>query len=145
MIIELDGEKISTEAEFHNHLAKLLNIENFYGYNLDALWDLLGTSVERPIKIIWKNSQISKQNMQKSFDDVFYLYETGLTARDKEDIDIHRWVYEEEPEDLDNPYYQEEQLVCGICFGTNYRASLVEAPKQIIEYISVHDWSLQRS
>lgn len=34
-------------------------------------------------------------------------------------------------------------LIPGICFSTNYRASLEEAPEQIIEFISIHDWSLQ--
>ncbi|MBP6863171.1 MAG: barstar family protein [Neisseriaceae bacterium] len=70
MKIELDGGRISTEMDFHKTLAKALDVEEFYGFNYDALWDLLSGSVERPITLIWKNSHASKENMGSAFDTI---------------------------------------------------------------------------
>ncbi|EOC1315379.1 barstar family protein, partial [Cronobacter turicensis] len=66
--IILDGKKIENESEFHSVMSDLLNFGPYYGRNLDALWDLLSTDVERPVKIIWLNSDLSRNNLGYSFD-----------------------------------------------------------------------------
>ncbi|WP_057416910.1 hypothetical protein [Pseudomonas syringae group genomosp. 3] len=35
------------------------------------------------------------------------------------------------------------RILTGISFVTNYRASLEDAPAQVIRFISIHDWSLR--
>ena len=67
MEIELDGEKILSELDFHRELARIFNVQEFYGCNLDALWDLLSAGVERPVTLVWKNSELSKENMGMIF------------------------------------------------------------------------------
>ncbi|MBN3862003.1 barnase inhibitor [Pseudomonas frederiksbergensis] len=67
MIIELDGSTIRSEIEFHKQLASALKVSEFYGNNLNALWDLLSTNIERPIELIWKNSNNSKNSMGDTF------------------------------------------------------------------------------
>ncbi|MEH2073690.1 MAG: barstar family protein [Nostoc sp.] len=65
MIIEikLAGESIFTEYDFHRQIAQLLDFGEYYGNNLDALWDILTTDVERPVNLIWYNSAISCKNL----------------------------------------------------------------------------------
>lgn len=62
MNIEIHGDKILTELEFHNEIARQFDVE-LYGKNLDALWDLLSGGVERPINLIWFNSATSKEKL----------------------------------------------------------------------------------
>ena len=67
MITEIDGNEIHSEAEFHKVIAKALNFPRHYGKNLDALFDLLSTDVERPLILIWKNSSVSKSAIGERF------------------------------------------------------------------------------
>jgi ribonuclease inhibitor len=75
MKFEVDGEKVLTEQAFHQNLAVALSVQAFYGFNLDALWDLLSSRVERPVTLIWKNSQISKNAMGTSFEKILEILE----------------------------------------------------------------------
>lgn len=34
-------------------------------------------------------------------------------------------------------------ILTGVGFVTDYRASLEDAPEQVIKFISIHDWSLR--
>ena len=52
MKIEILGDLIETEKDFHKQIATSLGVEEYYGCNLDALWDLLSASIERPIILI---------------------------------------------------------------------------------------------
>ncbi|AFZ24157.1 Barstar, RNAse (barnase) inhibitor [Cylindrospermum stagnale PCC 7417] len=63
MEILLDGKAIFTEYDFHRQIAQLLDFGEYYGNNLDALWDVLTTVVERPVNLIWYNSAISHKNL----------------------------------------------------------------------------------
>ncbi|WP_409317922.1 barstar family protein [Pseudomonas sp. KCJK9016] len=75
MIITLDGLTISSEQEFHKEIAIAFSVTDFYGNNLNALWDLLSTGVERPIDLIWKNSELSKKNMGDSYNKIIKIFE----------------------------------------------------------------------
>ncbi|MBR5329108.1 MAG: barstar family protein [Firmicutes bacterium] len=39
--VTIDTHKLTTMAEIHDHLAKELNFPDYYGKNLDALYDCL--------------------------------------------------------------------------------------------------------
>ncbi|WP_445178885.1 barstar family protein [Pseudomonas sp. McL0111] len=67
MIIELDGLSILSEQDFHKRIASAFSVTQYYGNNLNALWDLLSTDVERPIDLVWKNSEHSEKNMGDSY------------------------------------------------------------------------------
>lgn len=73
--IILDGTKIQTEQDFHKLLSGLLNFGSYYGNNLDALWDRLSTDVERPIQIIWLNSELSRKSLGEVFDKIINIFE----------------------------------------------------------------------
>lgn len=75
MIIELDGLSISSEQDFHKRIASAFSVAQYYGNNLNALWDLLSTDVERPIEIVWKNSKESEQSMGETFKKIISIFE----------------------------------------------------------------------
>jgi ribonuclease inhibitor len=67
MKVIIDGDDIHTEADFHKKIAEALEFPSHYGKNLDALWDVLSTDIERPITLVWKNSASSRSAMGESF------------------------------------------------------------------------------
>ncbi|MED7666587.1 barnase inhibitor [Pseudomonas moraviensis subsp. stanleyae] len=75
MLIELDGLSISSEQDFHKRIASAFSVAQYYGNNLNALWDLLSTDVERPIEIVWKNSKESEQSMGETFKKIISIFE----------------------------------------------------------------------
>lgn len=60
MKIILEGLYIKSEAEFHNIISRRLEFPDYYGQNLDALWDCLTSWIEPPVEIIWKDFENSK-------------------------------------------------------------------------------------
>ncbi|WP_372733322.1 barstar family protein [Nocardioides sp.] len=48
----LDGWVAGSEAEFHQGIAAALEFPDYYGANLDALWDSLGELAE-PVVLLW--------------------------------------------------------------------------------------------
>ncbi|WP_374334309.1 barstar family protein [Leeia sp.] len=70
MIIEIDGLNIFSEMDFHRAISQGLNLSSYYGNNLDALWDILSTDIERPVLLIWNHSSISKNSMPDDFDKI---------------------------------------------------------------------------
>ncbi|MBC3271083.1 barstar family protein [Pseudomonas sp. SWRI81] len=75
MKIELDGLSISSEQDFHKRIASAFSVAQHYGNNLNALWDLLSTDVERPIEIAWKNLKESEQSMGETFSKIISIFE----------------------------------------------------------------------
>ena len=73
MKISVVGESFKTEKDFHKQIATSLGVEEYYGCNLDALWDLLSASIERPIILIWQNSAISKAKLGDDFDKIIQI------------------------------------------------------------------------
>ena len=63
MEIIIDGTTINSEEDLHDFFAKSFSLPDWYGRNLDALWDVLTGMVDMPLTIIWRNSEISKQRL----------------------------------------------------------------------------------
>ncbi|WP_322629317.1 barstar family protein [Halothiobacillus sp.] len=75
MKIEILGDRIACEQDFHKQLAQALGVQKYYGHNLDALWDLLSTSVERPAYLVWTNSAMSKKVLGDTFEKIVAILE----------------------------------------------------------------------
>lgn len=71
----LDGACVLYEKEFHSIISLSLNFGPYYGKNLDALWDRLSTDIERPVKIIWLNSDLSRGGLGNYFDKIIEVFE----------------------------------------------------------------------
>jgi ribonuclease inhibitor len=59
--IILDGSQFTNKAELHAILKSKLQLPDYYGNNLDALWDCLTGDVKLPMNIEWINFQNSKE------------------------------------------------------------------------------------
>ncbi|UJR56579.1 barnase inhibitor [Dickeya zeae MS1] len=70
-----DGACVLSEKEFHSIISLSVNFGPYYGKNLDALWDRLSTDIERPVKIIWLNSELSRVGLGNYFDKIIEVFE----------------------------------------------------------------------
>lgn len=58
--VQLDGALCRSQEELHNRLKTVLHLPDYYGKNLDALWDCLTGEVNLPVELTWTNFQASK-------------------------------------------------------------------------------------
>jgi len=73
--IIIDGRDIHTESDVHSILAEMMGFGPYYGRNLDSLWDRLSTDIERPRKITWHHSDLSKKRLGERFDQIIQIFE----------------------------------------------------------------------
>lgn len=60
MEIVLEGNKLLSKENFHREVREKLELPDYYGNNLDALWDCLTGYIETPIEIVWTDFKKSK-------------------------------------------------------------------------------------
>ena len=60
--IRLDGARMLEREEMHSYLKRKLDLPEYYGNNLDALWDCLSTD-SLPRKVIICNTGMLLDNM----------------------------------------------------------------------------------
>ncbi len=65
--IIIDGKIIKTASEIYQLLNKELDFGPYFGNNMDALWDVLSTDVERPFVIHWINADVSQRQLGNDF------------------------------------------------------------------------------
>lgn len=58
----LDGKRMKTKETVHLYIKNVLNSKEYYGNNLDALYDVLST-YNQPIEIILINEDILMENL----------------------------------------------------------------------------------
>ena len=68
MDVELSGARIKSEVDFHRELSSALGLPGYYGANVYALWDVMTTDVERPLRLVWHDSAISQAAMPEIFE-----------------------------------------------------------------------------
>lgn len=83
MNIEIDGKQIRNPLNFHQALAEALDFGPYYRPNLAALWDRLSTDVERPVAIVWRNSEESRAAMDS---DNFEELQSVLVRTQEQDL-----------------------------------------------------------
>ncbi|MDD2745315.1 MAG: barstar family protein [Candidatus Gracilibacteria bacterium] len=55
----IDGNNFTGVETFYDEVAKVFSFPEYFGRNLDALYDSL-SDIGEPMEIVWKNSQKSK-------------------------------------------------------------------------------------
>lgn len=75
MEIKIFGKEIKSEQDFHIQFAKSLGIEQYYGKNIHALWDVLSMGVERPLQLIWYDSDFSREKLGNGFNQILEVLE----------------------------------------------------------------------
>lgn len=71
--VKLAGKSIRSLDEFYGQVARKLRFPDYFGRNLDALWDALTTDVKGPVDLAWEDSEGSKKSMGKDFEKVAAL------------------------------------------------------------------------
>lgn len=69
----LEGKAIKSELDFHDALAIGLSLPRHYGKNLDALWDALMSDLERPLVLVWRDSEQSRLALADRFDEIIAM------------------------------------------------------------------------
>jgi RNAse (barnase) inhibitor barstar len=81
----IEGSRARLESDLHAELQRLLGLFTGYGYNLDALADVLTDDTglmkaKMPFEILWKDSSISKEGIGEGrFDQILKIFlESGI-------------------------------------------------------------------
>ncbi len=74
-MVVLEGSLIHSEQDFHNQISKLLNFGPYYGYNLDALWDMISSGIGDFCYLRWVDSSFSKKTLgNECFNTIISLF-----------------------------------------------------------------------
>lgn len=74
-MVTINGEDFHTIAELHDTLQQKLELPDFYGKNLDALWDCLTGMIELPLQMEWLNYDVSRERLGDKADQVLSVLE----------------------------------------------------------------------
>lgn len=79
-IIKLDGKKMKDRETTHTYLKKKLHLPEYYGNNLDALWDCVNEMDN--IRIILKNYAFLQNNLGDYAAELIKIFkERSLTSK----------------------------------------------------------------
>lgn len=62
--IFLDCNKMTSKSEAHKYIKEMLNFPQYYGNNLDALWDILSAK-SKMTSIFLLNKEVLQENLGK--------------------------------------------------------------------------------
>lgn len=62
-IVELDGALFTDRVQTHEILQEKLELPEYYGKNVDALWDCLTGELELSVQIVWNNYEKSEEQL----------------------------------------------------------------------------------
>jgi ribonuclease inhibitor len=88
MKIVIEGQDMKNIKDFHLYLKETLGFPEYYGMNLDALWDMLTGWVDLPLTIEWKNFESSENNLGE---DAFRILDVFKEA--EQEIDGFKLVF----------------------------------------------------
>jgi ribonuclease inhibitor len=73
--VEINGQNIESELDFHREIARSLGFPSWYGNNLDALWDMLTGHIDTNVIMTWKNHNLSRVRLGSDFDKILSVFE----------------------------------------------------------------------
>lgn len=86
--VVLDGGKFDSLEQIHIFLQKALDIPDYYGRNLDALWDFLTGINEIPLTIRWINFKESEIKLGKDCQLLLQLFREVEEEKDDFQLNI---------------------------------------------------------
>ncbi|MEY8318947.1 barstar family protein [Oscillospiraceae bacterium 50-58] len=84
--IILDFNGIKSLWTLHEYFKEVFNLPDYYGYNMDALWDCLDCSFEFPTTIVLKNIENIPSEMNEATEIMLELFE--YLQRDNEKVTV---------------------------------------------------------
>ena len=85
--IILDFNGIKSLWTLHEYFKEVFNLPDYYGHNMDALWDCLDCSFEFPTTIVLKNIEKIPSEMNEATEIMLELFED--LQRDNEKVTVH--------------------------------------------------------
>jgi len=82
MTVELNGKHITSQETFHKEIKRVLDFPDYYGENLDALWDCLTSWIDLPLTLIWSDYEMSKLQMGEYAGQVLKVFRAAETELD---------------------------------------------------------------
>lgn len=80
--VRLNGKKMSSVGTTHQYLQKKLDLPDYYGANLDALWDILSTWSD-PQQIILINLDALKASLGDYGDKLILVFSDAAQANSR--------------------------------------------------------------
>ena len=71
--IVIDGKLMKDKESAHNVIKEAFNFPDYYGRNLDALWDML-SEMSDPVKITLTGSSQARKALGKYFVDIIKVF-----------------------------------------------------------------------
>lgn len=130
--VELDGKQIGCLDDFHRQIGKALDFGHDDGRNLNALWDMLSGSVERPLHLVWIGSDTSNALMgEEAFESVVLCLQ-GLQSEDEQRGALERFTFSLEKlrKNKKNLSQSGGSSAQGSC--TQYTARELSAPRPLV-------------
>ena len=84
--IILDFNGIKSLWTLHEYFKEVFNLPDYYGHNMDALWDCLDCSFEFPTTIVLKNIENIPSEMNEATEIMLELFED--LQRDNEKVTV---------------------------------------------------------
>ena len=84
--IILDFNGIKSLWTLHEYFKEVFNLPDYYGHNMDALWDCLDCSFEFPTTIVLKNIEKIPSGMSEATEIMLELFED--LQRDNEKVTV---------------------------------------------------------
>jgi ribonuclease inhibitor len=78
----LEGRRIGSLDDLYDEFERCLPLPDYFGRNLDALWDVLSRDIEGPLEIVWQDAKHSRQAMGDDYAIVVQLLEDLEKERD---------------------------------------------------------------
>ena len=82
-VIELDGKDFIDFEHTHNVLKSKLELPEYYGKNLDALWDCLTGWLDVPVQIKWKNYNDSYSKLGRYAEELRNVFKEASEEMDE--------------------------------------------------------------
>jgi ribonuclease inhibitor len=73
-IVVLEGKDLKSKLKVHQLLKDKLELPDYYGENLDALWDCLTGWVSLPLRIVWNDYEYSKNELGSFAEELLQLF-----------------------------------------------------------------------
>ena len=92
MKVIIDGKDVTRIEVLHRILKDELDFPDYYGENLNALWDCLTGWIEFPLTLVWKNFETSQKELGSDADDVLRILKKA-----QEELDGEFFIQIEQP------------------------------------------------
>ena len=67
-LVEIDGRTVLSRADFYSIVDRVHGTPDWFGHNLDALFDVLVAIWPKPTRLVWSHAAVSSAAMGPDFD-----------------------------------------------------------------------------